>query len=119
MKKMSDYADENQLKIYKNFPSTHYLSNQKNVLNTIAWITFFRRNMHRCAIDYFGIKTEVMPITIRVYSENGLIFNISASINVIDGDNSSSVYLGKNIKNNKFYSFEILKENKIIGGGRN
>lgn len=42
--------------LYKKFPSTHYLSKPKNVLNTIAWITFFRRNMHRCAIDYFGIK---------------------------------------------------------------
>lgn len=54
--KMSDYADSTQLNLYKNFPSTHYLSNPKNVFNTLAWITFFRRNMHRCAIDYLGIK---------------------------------------------------------------
>ena len=54
--KLSEYADKNQMALYKKFPSTHYLSKPKNVLNTIAWITFFRRNMHRCAIDYFGIK---------------------------------------------------------------
>lgn len=54
--KLSEYADKNQMTLYKKFPSTHYLSKPKNVLNTIAWITFFRRNMHRCAIDYFGIK---------------------------------------------------------------
>lgn len=54
--KLSEYADKNQMALYKKFPSTHYLSKPKNVLNTIAWITFFRRNMHRCAIDYLGIK---------------------------------------------------------------
>ena len=54
--KMNKYADKNQLELYKKFPSTHYLSNPNNVLNTIAWITFFRRNMHRCAIDYFNVK---------------------------------------------------------------
>lgn len=54
--KLSEYADKNQMSLYKNFPSTHYLSKPKNVLNTIAWITFFRRNMHRCAMDYLGIK---------------------------------------------------------------
>ena len=54
--KLSEYADKNQITLYKNFPSTHYLSKPKNVLNTIAWITFFRRNMHRCAMDYLGIK---------------------------------------------------------------
>ena len=54
--KLSEYADKNQMALYKKFPSVHYLSKPKNVLNTIAWITFFRRNMHRCAIDYFGIK---------------------------------------------------------------
>lgn len=53
--KMSNYADENQIALYKKFPSKHYLSNQKNLLNTYAWITFFRRNVHRLAIDYLGI----------------------------------------------------------------
>lgn len=53
---MSEYADKNQMMLYKNFPSTHYLSSPKNVINTIAWITFFRRNMHRCATDYLGIN---------------------------------------------------------------
>lgn len=54
--KLSDYADKNQMQLYKQFPSTHFLSSPKRVLNTIAWITFFRRNMHRCAIDYLGTK---------------------------------------------------------------
>ena len=82
MKKMNEYADENQLALYKNFPSTHYLSNQKNVLNTIAWITFFRRNMHRCAIDYLGIK--IYPYQALMLYELGIndLFNTVGSRNI-------------------------------------
>lgn len=49
------YADENQLELYKKFPSTHYLSNQDNVLHVLAWSTFFKRNLHRFVIDYLKI----------------------------------------------------------------
>ena len=48
----SKYADDNQKVLYKKFPSTHYLSNPKNVDNLYLWSTFFRRNLHRVAIDY-------------------------------------------------------------------
>lgn len=51
-----DYADNNQKNLYKKFPSTHYLSNPVNVDHTFLWSTFFRRNLHRVAIDYLGIK---------------------------------------------------------------
>lgn len=52
-------ADENQLSLYKNFPSTHYLSNQNNVLNTIAWCSFWRRNLHLFVRDY--LKLSLYP----------------------------------------------------------
>lgn len=50
------YADEKQSQLYKKFPSTHYLSNPKNVDHVLLWNTFFRKNLHRFAIDYLGIK---------------------------------------------------------------
>lgn len=53
---LTQYADNNQLELYKKFPSTHYLSNQNNVLHVLAWGTFFRRNMHRFVIDYLKIQ---------------------------------------------------------------
>lgn len=53
---LAQYADKNQLDIYKNFPSTHYLSKPDNVLHVLAWSTFFRRNMHRFVIDYLQIQ---------------------------------------------------------------
>lgn len=56
MKENKYPVDKNQLELYKKFPSTHYLSNQKNVLHVLAWATFWRRNLHRFALDYLRIK---------------------------------------------------------------
>lgn len=53
------YADERQKNLYKHFPSTHFLSNPTNTHNTFLWSTFFRRNLHRLAIDYLGIKLHL------------------------------------------------------------
>ena len=53
------YADERQANLYKKFPSTHFLSNPKNVHNTFLWSTLFSRNFHKIAIDYLGIKLHL------------------------------------------------------------
>lgn len=54
-----NYADNNQKNLYKKFPSTHYLSNPSNVDHVLLWNTFFRRNLHRVAMDYLGIKLHL------------------------------------------------------------
>lgn len=59
MKTTNYPADKNQLELYKSFPSTHFLSNQNNVLNTIAWCTFWRRNLHLFVRDY--LKLSLYP----------------------------------------------------------
>ena len=58
------YADETQRTLYKKFPSTHYLSNPKNVDHLYLWSTFFRRNLHRVAIDYLGLKLHLYQVII-------------------------------------------------------
>lgn len=55
----SFFADENQKELYKKFPSTHYLSNPTNVDHILLWNTFFRRNLHRLAIDYLKINIHI------------------------------------------------------------
>ena len=54
-----NYADNNQENLYKKFQSTHYLSNPSNVDHVLLWNTFFRRNLHRVAMDYLGIKLHL------------------------------------------------------------
>ena len=55
----AQYADPKQQTLYRKFPSTHFLSNPEHVHNTLLWSTFFRRNLHRLAIDYLGIKLHL------------------------------------------------------------
>lgn len=76
---LTQYADENQLEIYKKFPSTHYLSNPNNVLHVLAWATFWRRNMHRFVIDYLKINLfEYQAIAIYMMGISNLICIIAS-----------------------------------------
>ena len=49
-------ADDRQSELYKKFPTTSTLGNERCVDNILRWNTFFRRNLHRLAIDYLGIN---------------------------------------------------------------
>lgn len=55
-KQRNQYADERQKKLWQKFPTNHFLSNETNMHHALLWNTFFRRNLHRVAIDYLGIK---------------------------------------------------------------
>ncbi|MBO5181954.1 MAG: hypothetical protein J6B92_08720 [Paraprevotella sp.] len=68
--------------------------------------------------DYYGMTKETAKIIIRVYNDNGFSFYASSNVSIEPGDNSASVYVSNNIDNGNWYSFEILKGNIILGGGR-
>lgn len=53
---MNNYEDKNQAVLHTKFPNTHFLSNKKNLNHALLWNTFFRRNLHRFAMEYLGIK---------------------------------------------------------------
>lgn len=55
-------ADERQSELYKKFASNTFLGNEKNLDHFIQWVTFFRRNLHRFAMDYLGIKLHLYQI---------------------------------------------------------
>lgn len=48
--------DSIQAVTYKHFPQEKYLSDEKKFRNVIDWITFYRRNLHRFALHYLGLK---------------------------------------------------------------
>lgn len=60
----SRHADEKQKELYKKFPANHFLSNEKVMDNFLQWNTFFRRNLHRVATDYLGLKLHLYQILI-------------------------------------------------------
>lgn len=58
----SKYADDNQKKLFKKMPSGHFLSNQKNCHKFLLWNTFYKRNLHRFAMDYLGLSLHLYQI---------------------------------------------------------
>ena len=54
--------DEKQRKVYTMFPTDSFLGNPNNVEHFIAWVTFFRRNLHRFAIDYLGLNLHLYQV---------------------------------------------------------
>lgn len=55
-------ADNRQSELYKKFPSDTFLGSERNVDHFIQWVTFFRRNLHRFAIDYLGITLHLYQV---------------------------------------------------------
>lgn len=56
--------DARQREVWKNFPATHWLNNPEHVHQLILWTTFYRRNLHRFAIDYLGLSLYPYQIII-------------------------------------------------------
>lgn len=56
--------DKNQSKVSSKFRDGNWLSSQKNVEQLLIWNTYYRRNMHRFAIEYLGLKLHFYQILI-------------------------------------------------------
>lgn len=93
----------------------------KRILNRQPFIvkgTTFDFHSGYLKFDYYGISDTTVTINIRAYNENGTSYNVSSNIAIESGDNSTSVYVSRSLDSGKWYSFEILKGNVIIGGDR-
>lgn len=72
-------ADDIQKDLYKKFPTTHFLSNPNNMDHFYRWNTFFRRNMHRFALDYLKIPLyEYQALTLYEMGVNNKIVIIAS-----------------------------------------
>lgn len=56
--------DHNQQTVHTKFSSGHWLSSPKNAEHFYLWNTYYRRNLHRFAIEYFGLKLHLYQIII-------------------------------------------------------
>jgi hypothetical protein len=84
----------------------------------IVTSTSFNFNTGYLSFDYFGLKEESVKIQVRAYGDDGNLYSNTSYINVYKGNNDEVIYLNKSISNRKWYSFEILKDNIILGGDR-
>ena len=77
--KFNPAADDIQKELYKQFPSSHFLSNPQNCDHFLEWNTFYRRNFHRFAIDYLKIDLyEYQALTLYELGINNMIVIVAS-----------------------------------------
>lgn len=62
MKKLYECADEKQKALSSHFPNGSLLGDANFLGHFILWVTFWRRNLHRFATDYLGLKLKLYQI---------------------------------------------------------
>lgn len=69
-------------------------------------------------IDYYGMTTESVSIKVRAFNDEGDCYSNISNISIDEGDNSVSVFVSKDLDRDKWYSFDLLIGNVILGGDR-
>lgn len=62
VKKLYQYADEKQRHLSQNFPSNTLLGDSSFLGHFLLWVTFWRRNFHRFALDYLGLELKLYQV---------------------------------------------------------
>lgn len=62
MKKLYEYADEKQKILSSHFPNGTLLGDPNFVGHFVLWVTFWRRNLHRFATDYLGLRLKLYQV---------------------------------------------------------
>lgn len=70
------------------------------------------------SFDYYGMTEGNVSIMVKAFNDSGESYTNKANIYIEEGDNSSSIYVSRNLDRDKWYSFELLKDNVILGGDR-
>ena len=68
------------------------------------------------SFDYYGFRDETVDVQVRAFGDYA--YNNSSSIAIEKGYHSNSIYLSSSLNSSKWYSFELLVGNKIVGGDR-
>lgn len=96
--------------------------NLKKIINErqpfIVKKTSFNFRTGYLRFDYYGMTDGAVTINVRVYNDSGVSFSTSSTTYIQSGDNTASIYVNRNLDAEKWHSFEILKENTILGGSR-
>lgn len=79
--------------------------------------TAFDYDTGRLRFEYFGIVPKNVKLTLKVFG-NGETYTRSEEFAIMEGKHSGSIRLGSKPVSRKWYSFELLIGNKIIGGDR-
>ena len=96
---------------YEDFKST-----LNNVQPFIVKSTSFNWSTGRLSFDYYGFRDADVRIQARAMGSTS--YSNTSTVTIQKGFHSSSIYLSSSLNSSNWYSFELLVNNKIIGGDR-
>lgn len=67
---------------------------------------------------YYGMMDGYVNVKVRVYGDDGTSYLNNSTIYIESGDNSADIFINRGLNAGKWYSFELLKDNVILGGDR-
>ena len=79
--------------------------------------TSYNFNTGYLSFDYYGYYEKDITLKVKAFG-GSYSYSNSMSFSVEKGHHSSSIYLNSNMNGSRWYSFELLIGNKIIGGDR-
>lgn len=79
--------------------------------------TSFNFNSGWLSFEYYGYYEKTVTLGVRAL-DGDYSYSNSTTFNVEKGHHSASIYLSSNLSSSRWYSFELLIGNKIIGGDR-
>lgn len=79
--------------------------------------TSFSFNTGYLDFDYYGYFDKNITLTVKAFDGNSS-YSYSTNFLVEKGHHSGSIYLSSHLSGSRWYSFELLIGNKIIGGDR-
>lgn len=80
--------------------------------------TSFNFSSGYLSFDYYGMTGGSVAVRVKAFNDNGECYTNSSNIYIEEGDNSASIFVSRNLDSSKWYSFELLKDNIILGGDR-
>lgn len=80
--------------------------------------TSFNFSTGYLSFDYYGMTEGSVAVKVKAFNDNGECYTNSSNIYIEEGDNSASIYVSRSLDGDKWYSFELLKDNIILGGDR-
>lgn len=79
--------------------------------------TSYNFNTGYLSFDYYGYYEKDITLIVRAF-DGSYSYSNSTYFSVERGNHSSSIYLNSNMNSSRWYSFELLIGNRIIGGDR-
>lgn len=91
-----------------------FKSSLNDIQPFIVKSTSFNFDTGWLSFDYYSFRDDTITIQVKAFGENS--YSNSSSIPIEEGYHSESIYLSRDLNKSEWYSFELLINNKIVGG---